>query len=112
MPSNSSPSSKLDIPAALQAYQKARLPATSKIVFANRANGPDHVLQIAEERAPDGFNNIHDVIPKEELEGIGKAYKAIAGFEMEKVNEKAMQTVGISDRMGLKSPKSWVHTDT
>ena len=39
--------------------------------MANRANGPDHVLQLAEERAPDGFTNVYDIIPKEELEEIG-----------------------------------------
>jgi hypothetical protein len=98
----------LDISAALVAYQNVRLPPTAKIVMANRANGPDHVMQVAEERAPDGFKNIHDIIPKEELEGIGKAYKAIAGFEIENVNRKAEESEGMAERLGLKSPKAWV----
>lgn len=42
--------------------EQERLPPTAKIVWANRANGPDHVLQLAEERAPDGFSNVYDVI--------------------------------------------------
>ena len=61
-----------DIAGALKAYELERLPPTAKIVMANRANGPDHVLQLAEERAPDGFKNVYDVIPKEELEEIGR----------------------------------------
>jgi hypothetical protein len=99
---------KLDIPIALLNYQNTRLPPTSNIVMANRANGPDHVMQVAEERAPNGFENIHDIIGKEELEGIGRAYKAIAGFEIEKVNERAVEREGIAERMGLRSPKAWV----
>lgn len=100
--------SELDVESALKAYEQERLPPTAKIVMANRANGPDHVLQMAEERAPDGFENVHDVIPKEELEGIGKAYKAVAGFEMEAVNRKAKETEGTAERIGLKSPADWI----
>jgi hypothetical protein len=73
---------------ALTAYQGACLPPAAKICFANRANGPDHVLQLAHERAPDGFENIQDVIGSLELEEVGKAYKLLAGFDMESVNRK------------------------
>ncbi len=81
-----------DVPTALIAYEKVRLPPTSKICFANRANGPDHVLQLAHERAPDGFKNIDDVIGAIELEEVGKVYKLLAGFDMESVNKKAKET--------------------
>ncbi|KAK6069837.1 monooxygenase [Seiridium cupressi] len=87
-----------DIPAALQAYQDLRLPPTAQIVMANRANGPDHVLQLAHERAPNGFENVYDIIPREELEGIGAAYKAIAGFERDAVNQKATETEQLATR--------------
>jgi 2-polyprenyl-6-methoxyphenol hydroxylase-like FAD-dependent oxidoreductase len=96
------------IPEALNAYELERLPLTAKIVMANRANGPDHVLQLAEERAPDGFSNVYDVIPKEELEEIGRVYKKVAGFEMDTVNEKARETEGVDGRLGLRSPVDWV----
>ncbi|RDW70018.1 FAD protein [Coleophoma crateriformis] len=82
------------IPDALTAYQEARLPPTAKICYANRLNGPDHVLQLVHERAPDGFADVGDVISKEELEDVGKKYKVLAGFDMESVNEKARQTHG------------------
>ena len=76
--------------------------------MANRGNGPDQVMQVAEERAPDGFKNIHDIIPADELEGIGRAYKAIAGFEVEKVNTRASASEGMAERLGLKGPAGWV----
>ncbi|KAF1364121.1 FAD/NAD(P)-binding domain-containing protein [Lizonia empirigonia] len=97
-----------DVSGALKAYEIERLPPTAKIVMANRANGPDHVLQMAEERAPDGFKNIYDVIPKEELEAIGTMYKKVAGFEMDSVNMKAKETEGESERLQLRSPQAWV----
>jgi 2-polyprenyl-6-methoxyphenol hydroxylase-like FAD-dependent oxidoreductase len=81
-----------DVPTALTTYEKARLPPTAKICFANRANGPDHVLQLAHERAPDGFENIDDVIGSMELAEVGKAYKLLAGFDMESVNRRAKET--------------------
>jgi 2-polyprenyl-6-methoxyphenol hydroxylase-like FAD-dependent oxidoreductase len=69
-----------DAAGALKAYELERLPPTAKIVMANRANGPDQVLQLCEERAPDGFNNVYDVVPQEELEAIGTVCKKVAGF--------------------------------
>jgi 2-polyprenyl-6-methoxyphenol hydroxylase-like FAD-dependent oxidoreductase len=98
----------INITLALEQYQAIRLPPTAKIVMANRANGPDHVLQLAHERAPDGFGNIYDIIPRQELEDVGKQYKMIAGFEMESVNAKAKETEGTAEKAGLKSPSNWV----
>ena len=45
-----------ETPEALEAYEAERRPATSAIVLANRRNGPEHVMQLVEERAPDGFD--------------------------------------------------------
>jgi len=87
-----------DVAGALAAYEAERLPPTAKIVMANRANGPDHVLQLAEERAPEGFDDVHAVIPRAELEAIGAAYKAVAGFEREGVNRRARETEGLAER--------------
>jgi len=80
------------VDAALTAYQNARLPPTAKICYANRANGPGHVLQLAHERAPGGFENIDDVIGAAELEEVDKAHKLLAGFDRETVNKKAKET--------------------
>ena len=62
--------------------------ATGRIILANRGNGPDQVMQLAEERAPEGFTNIHDVIPLAELEAIAARYKQTAGFAKAQVNAR------------------------
>ncbi len=74
------------IPEALNAYEAIRRPATAKIVHANRGEGPDIILQIVEDRAPNGFDNVYDVISKEELETISSRYKETAGFDLKQVN--------------------------
>lgn len=66
---------------ALREYEAERLPATAGIVLRNRLNGPEQVMQIAHERAPDGFTHIHDVISEDELNAISIRYKRIAGFD-------------------------------
>jgi 2-polyprenyl-6-methoxyphenol hydroxylase-like FAD-dependent oxidoreductase len=76
-----------DVAAALDAYQRLRLPATASIVLANRGNGPEQCMQIAEERAPDGFQRVEDVFSEGELEGIAARYKAVAGFSKGAVAE-------------------------
>lgn len=73
---------------ALQAYEADRLPKTARIVLANRGQGPDHVMQIVEERAPNGFGHVHEVASHEELVSIAAQYKAIVGLEIETVNAK------------------------
>jgi 2-polyprenyl-6-methoxyphenol hydroxylase-like FAD-dependent oxidoreductase len=66
---------------ALLEYEAERLPRTAGIVLRNRLNGPEQVMQIAHERAPDGFADVHDVIPAGELEDISMHYKRLAGFD-------------------------------
>ena len=77
-----------DLFRALQHYEQIRLPATGKIVLQNRQMGPEQVMQIVEDRAPDGFSNLHDIITQEELEDIASRYKQIAGFEKDELNRK------------------------
>ena len=72
--------------AALEAYEAQRRPPTSAIVLANRGNGPEQVMQLAEERAPGGFARIEDVIARDELEAIAARYKQVAGFAKDTVN--------------------------
>ena len=77
-----------DIDAALTLYEGARRPPMSRIVLANRGNGPEQVMQMAEERAPDGFQSIDSVIPHAELEAIATRYKIMAGFDPETLNHR------------------------
>ncbi|MCA3179665.1 MAG: flavin-dependent oxidoreductase [Burkholderiaceae bacterium] len=80
------PSRSTDPADAFARYEAARREATGAIVLSNRRNGPDQVMQIAEERAPQGFRHVHDVIPREELEAISARYKQLAGFSHSQVN--------------------------
>jgi 2-polyprenyl-6-methoxyphenol hydroxylase-like FAD-dependent oxidoreductase len=78
-----------DVPEALQAYEAERRPPTAKIVLSNRQNGPEQVMQLAEDRAPQGFQHVHDVISRAELEEISSRYKQTAGFAVAEVNRRA-----------------------
>jgi 5-methylphenazine-1-carboxylate 1-monooxygenase len=71
---------------ALRAYEDARLGRTAQIVLSNRRHGPEIVMQIVEERAPNGFTRLSDVISYRELEEIANRYKAIAGFDRDRLN--------------------------
>ncbi|MBK6583863.1 MAG: flavin-dependent oxidoreductase [Pseudomonadales bacterium] len=73
---------------AFVAYDAERRPKTAAIVLANRNNGPEQVMQMAEERAPQGFANIDDVIDRAELEAVAQHYKRIAGFDPKTLNEQ------------------------
>jgi 5-methylphenazine-1-carboxylate 1-monooxygenase len=77
------------VEAALLAYEEERRPATSGIVLANRGNGPEQVMQMVEQRAPDGYGRIEDVLSTKELEGAAAGYKKLAGFDREAVNNRA-----------------------
>src|SRR3569833_3913327 len=74
--------------AALEAYEAERRPATTQRVLLNRKNGPEQVMQLVEERAPNGFAKVADVLTNEELEGIAANYKKVAGFQDDALNAK------------------------
>lgn len=74
--------------AALLAYEAERRPATTELVMLNRRNGPEQVMQLVEERSPDGFNVVTDVLSQQELEDIAANYKRVAGFQVEGLNAK------------------------
>jgi len=76
------------VPAALEAYEAERRPATTELVQLNRRNGPEQVMQLVEERAPNGFNVVTDVLSQQELEDIAANYKRVAGFQVEALNAK------------------------
>jgi 2-polyprenyl-6-methoxyphenol hydroxylase-like FAD-dependent oxidoreductase len=73
-----------DPTAALAAYDAERLPKTAEIVRSNRLGGPERVIDVIEERAPDGFARIEDVASHEELTAIVRGYAQMAGFAVKK----------------------------
>ena len=76
-----------NIDAALKRYDSERVPATAKVVLQNRQKGPDFIMDLMEERFPNGFSE--DEIPHEELANIMEHYKQVAGFDIKTLNEKA-----------------------
>ena len=47
--------------AALKAYEAERVPVTTEIVETNRKGGPERVIDVVTQRAPDGFDKLEDV---------------------------------------------------
>ena len=72
----------------LERYDELRRPDTAKIVVANRQGGPEAVMQLVEDRAPDGFSNLQDVVQPVELKAIADNYKHLAGFAVAELNER------------------------
>jgi hypothetical protein len=66
----------------------------NEVVLRNRQYGPEIVMQMAEERAPGGFSNIEDIVPRRELEDVSLSFKKAAGFDPETVNTRPSYTVG------------------
>ncbi len=78
--------SEENIESALHAYENDRRPKTARIVLHNRQGGPERIVRMCEERAPEGFDDIEKVIPMVELLGIIDEYKKLASFDLETVN--------------------------
>jgi 5-methylphenazine-1-carboxylate 1-monooxygenase len=74
---------------ALLRYQNERIASMNDIILRNRNFGVEAVLQLAEERAPDGFADIADVLTREELESTALKLKKAAGLDVETVNGRA-----------------------
>jgi 2-polyprenyl-6-methoxyphenol hydroxylase-like FAD-dependent oxidoreductase len=74
---------------ALWMYEQERLPMTAQIVRMNRKGGPEGVIDAVEERAPDGFNSIDDVLSFEQRKAIVRGYASTAGYAQEQVNKAA-----------------------
>jgi 5-methylphenazine-1-carboxylate 1-monooxygenase len=73
---------------ALQRYDANRRPVMNDITLRNRRFGPEAAMQMVEERAPNGFARIEDVVARADLEEISKSFSAAAGLDAETVNER------------------------
>jgi 2-polyprenyl-6-methoxyphenol hydroxylase-like FAD-dependent oxidoreductase len=69
--------------AALERYQERRLPPTARIVESNRRKGIDVMLDLVEQRAPQGFSNLEEVLPATELDEIVADYKKLVSQDRE-----------------------------
>ena len=74
---------------ALKSYDDIRREVVNGVVLANRGDGPDKILDIVAERAPNGFENIETVMPQAELQEFADRYKAVTGMTIEQLNNRA-----------------------
>jgi 2-polyprenyl-6-methoxyphenol hydroxylase-like FAD-dependent oxidoreductase len=73
---------------ALEQYDAERRPVMNDITLRNRRFGPEAAMQLVEERAPNGFTRIEDVISREELDSIVESFTLAAGLDVETVNNR------------------------
>ena len=77
-----------DVEHALQRYDEVRRPATSAIVLANRGLGPELPMQLVEQRAPEGFSTLSDIISPEEILEVTDGYRKMAGFSLQQLHDR------------------------
>ena len=58
------------------------------ITLRNRKFGPEAAMQLVEDRAPNGFARISDVISQAELDEITMSFSAAGGLDVERVNNR------------------------
>ncbi|MEL6985228.1 MAG: FAD-dependent monooxygenase, partial [Actinomycetota bacterium] len=73
-------------PDALQAYEDEMRPATNTMILTNRSAGPDHIMQIVEDRCGGVFDDIGEVMSDQELTDFAAGYKKTAGFAISELN--------------------------
>ncbi|MFI6604179.1 flavin-dependent oxidoreductase [Nonomuraea sp. NPDC050536] len=81
-----------DVGHALPAYEQDRREPTTALCLANRQMGPEIVMKLVHERAPDGFTDIEQVLPRAEREAIAASYKRLAGFHPDLLNQRPSYT--------------------
>ena len=70
--------------AALQEYERRRLPPTARIVETNRTVPPDYIIMKVDELTGGRpFERLEDVISEAELRQLSDEYKRIAGFSLD-----------------------------
>jgi 2-polyprenyl-6-methoxyphenol hydroxylase-like FAD-dependent oxidoreductase len=71
----------------LRAYEAMQRPITNRVIEENRRAGPVDFMTIIEERAPNGFKNIEELMSRDELTALVMRYKPVAAFDRETVNK-------------------------
>jgi 2-polyprenyl-6-methoxyphenol hydroxylase-like FAD-dependent oxidoreductase len=79
--------SNQNVKEALIAYDAERVPAAAAVVKQNRQKGPDFIMDLMEDRFPEGFTK--EQIPHQELSDVMAHYKKVAGFDMQTLNQKS-----------------------
>ena len=74
--------------------RRERLEPTAKLTLDNRETGPERVLQMVEDRCPNGFDDIHDHFSHAELQEMADRYKKLAGFNRDALTQSAHPSRG------------------
>ncbi|MFI7122066.1 flavin-dependent oxidoreductase [Amycolatopsis sp. NPDC049868] len=77
----------------LRSYEALRRPPTTELVLASRELGPERIMALVEQRTPDGFGRIEDVLNAGELDEIMSRYRQQAGFSVAELNVRPSWTV-------------------
>jgi 2-polyprenyl-6-methoxyphenol hydroxylase-like FAD-dependent oxidoreductase len=85
---------------ALRRYDLERRPAMNDITLRNRQFGPEAAMQLVEDRAPNGFARISDVISQAELDEITTSFAVAAGLDAERVNKRTSFVAAPTNRSG------------
>jgi 5-methylphenazine-1-carboxylate 1-monooxygenase len=67
-----------DLEEALRRYEAARRPAMNAVTLHNRRLGPEAFLQLVEERAPQGFALVDEVVSSAEIDAIRSSFELAA----------------------------------
>ena len=78
-----------DVGEGLLRYEEARRPVTAAIVKANRGLGPEVPMLLVEQRAPEGFSDIANVITPDEIARVTEDYRTTAGFSLARLLESS-----------------------
>lgn len=65
---------------ALYRYERDRRPKTADVVRQNRIGGPERVIDEVEKLAPEGFDDVDDVLSHADRQAIVRGYAKLAGF--------------------------------
>lgn len=79
--------------AAIKRYEDERLPPMRDMALRNRAMGAEIVMDLVEARAPNGFADIDDVLPRSEREQRAAEFKKAAGLDARYLNERPSYSV-------------------
>ncbi|EHN80158.1 hypothetical protein SMCF_207 [Streptomyces coelicoflavus ZG0656] len=75
--------------AALAGYEAARLTPLTELHKSTRRRGPEVVIDLAHQRAPEGFRTVQEVFPGTELRDISDDFARLGGFDPDLVNHRA-----------------------
>lgn len=73
---------------ALDAYEAVIRPVANRVTLANRGNGPDAIMQLAEDRCGGDFSKLGAALPFEERQQLALNYKKLAGVSPDDVNRR------------------------